>query len=118
MPRWAWVLTHQHPQPAYLPKALALATAPAGTPQALSADQALFAYANSHTSLAPLGASLFGERLDLGWIWLYLYCADVTPSYFQPGCHGNHKASALVRSSIYNLLTPPSPQPHPKETGA
>lgn len=56
--------------------------------------------------------------LGNGWIRLYLYRADVTPSYFQPGCHGNHKASAPVRSSIYNLLTPPSPQPHPKETGA
>lgn len=56
--------------------------------------------------------------LGNGWIRLYLYRADVTPSYFQPSCHGNHKASAPVRSSIYNLLTPPSPQPHPKETGA
>jgi hypothetical protein len=80
---------------------------------------ALFTRPNLHmlisrTSLLPLEPACLGN----GWIWLYLYRADVTPSYFQPGCHGNHKASAPVRSSIYNLLTPPSPQPHPKETGA
>lgn len=63
----------------------------------------IFAFVNCNVKVfAPTSLTSGGNG---GRMRLYLCSAgDVTGSYFQPGCHGNHQASAPVSGSIYNLL--------------
>lgn len=65
----------------------------------------IFAYVNCNVKVfVPAALTSSGGNSD-DRIRIYLCRAgDVTGSYFQPCCHGNHQASAPVSSSIYNLL--------------
>lgn len=65
----------------------------------------IFAYVNCNVKVFVPAALTSSGGNSNDRIRIYLCCAgDVTCSYFQPCCHGNHQASAPVSSSIYNLL--------------